>query len=484
MSKSESEIKITLKAGGPRELVDETEAKEIAERFQQEIAAAQQQEGRNKGVVVVVVEILDLSCRSWPRSSLDCLRLVLEQVVHTIKILKIDDVIASLNTEAGLDSLEFFATMFGSSKVLEEINLNDNALGTRGDVVLAPLFQLQSLQRLAIENCGMSKEVTASLLQSLQPTTSTLTHLSLGRNQIGEEGAKHVGTLLAQCPNLQVLHYNGCRPLKTGTAWLLNGLVKMVQQQKTTSLVDLNLHDCTIGSEYEDDNDDNAGNPLKSLVTILAASPKLQILNIQDAEIGPEGLQCVLDGLKTSGANLIELSLGACELGEEGAKLLATALTLSLSDDNNNHDNNNNNNNNKAMLANLQTLRLDTNELGDEGVTILIQALAMAASSSSSSSSLLTLDLETNEIGKQGAWALIRNKQLLSLQSINLMDNVDIPAQLATKLQTLYPHVQIDDDLEEEDEDEEDLLINNNNDMNNSQQQVDDLVRQFGNTKI
>ena len=482
MSKSESEITITLKAGGPRELVDETEAKEIAERFQQEIAAAQQQEGRHKGIVV---EILDLSCRSWPRSSLDCLRLVLEQVVHTIKILKIDDVIASLNTEAGLDSLEFFATMFGSSKVLEEINLNDNALGTRGDIVLAPLFQLQSLQRLAIENCGMSKEVTASLLQSLQPTTSTLTHLSLGRNQIGEEGAKHVGTLLAQCPNLQVLHYNGCRPLKNGTAWLLNGLVKMVQQQKTTSLVDLNLHDCTIGSEYEDDNDDddddNAGNPLKSLVTILAASPKLQILNIQDAEIGPEGLQCVLDGLKTSGANLIELSLGACELGEEGAELLATALTLSLSDDDNNHDNNNN----KAMLANLQTLRLDTNELGDEGVTILIQAMAASSSSSSSSSSsLLTLDLETNEIGKQGAWALICNKQLLSLQSINLMDNVDIPAQLATKLQTLYPHVQIDDDLEEEDEEDEDLLINDNNDMNNSQQQVDDLVRQFGNTKI
>ncbi|KAL7574502.1 hypothetical protein ACA910_015861 [Epithemia clementina (nom. ined.)] len=438
---------ITLKAEGPRESVDETKAKEIANQFQEELS---------KGNVIVTT--VDLSCRSWSRSSLDCLRAVLEQVVETVTILKIDDIIASLDTEAGLKSLEFFTEVFGTSKVLKEINLNDNALGSRGDKVLAPLFQLKSLERLSIENCGMSQEVAESLLQSLALSAPTLTDLSLGRNQIGAEGARHVGALLTKCCNLQVFNYNGCRPLKAGTAHVLKGLARMVEERKgastITSLIHLNLHDCTIGSEVDED-DEEGGSPLHNLVTIISNSPKLQVLNLQDGEIGAEGVERVLDALKGTGASLTYLALGGCDLGEDGAQLLSLAITES------------------TIFKHLETLRMDTNELGDEGVIALVQALA----EDGACPKLHTLDLETNEISKSGALAMISSK-IPSLQSLNVTDNMEIPAQAAAKLQKLYPQVQVDEDLETDDKEEvayNDAVVEG---------QVDDLADQLANATI
>ena len=428
---------ITLKAGGERTLVKESEAQEIADRFKQESS--------NNDVVVGTV---DLSCRSWPRASLDLLRPTLEPLVATVTHLKIDDIIASLPTEAGLESLGFFAEVFGSSTVLKDINLADNALGSRGDVVLAPLFQLQSLQRLSIENCGMSREVAESMLQTLSSSAPRLTHLSLGRNQIGAEGAPSVGDLLATCPKLQVLNYNGCRPLKAGTASLLAGLVNMVKGVKETSLSHLNLEDCTIGSE--DNGDDENDGPLTNLRTIIAKSPKLVELNLQDGELGASGLQVVLDALKESGAQLTHLSLGACELGEEGAEILASTIS------------------NTSILDKLQLLRMDTNELGDDGVSTLSQALG---GSKSCCETLKSLDLGDNEIAKSGAVALLKTK-IASLESLNLMENMDIPQKVGAKLATLYPKVSMDDDLEEDDDDDEE------------EDEVDDLAAQLAGAKI
>ena len=191
---------ITLVCGGPRDKVKLAEAQEVAARFQTEIDAAQQ--AHDDAIVTKV----DLSCRAWPRESLECLQEVLTtHAVSTIQHLKIDDVIASLPTDEGLDSLAFFAQVFQQSPTLREINLDDNALGTRGDQVLLPLFQLPTLRTLTIENCGMSTEVAESLLTTV--ADKPLEVLKLGRNQMGADGAAHVEQLLQQCPTLQVFWY-------------------------------------------------------------------------------------------------------------------------------------------------------------------------------------------------------------------------------------------------------------------------------------
>lgn len=420
---------ITLQAGGPRVNVDRNEALVIANRFEDESAHN------------TVIQV-DLSCKCWPRPSLEVLRGVLTMTSSSVVILKLDDIIASLPTEEGLESLEFFADVYSNSPVVE-IDLSDNALGSRGDQVLLPLFNLSTLKKLSIENCGMSKEVTQSLLTSI--ANKPLTHLKLGRNQIGSEGAVHVRTLVSTCPTLELFHYNGCRPGKEGTRFILKGLATMAESVATTSLVDLNLHDCTFDDDTDDTDEDNASS-IDNLVLVLKKSPNLKKLNLQDGgEIGAEGLGRILQALVNSGAatGLVSLSLGGCELNEEGAETLAEVI-LSNS------------------LSNLEELILDTNELGDSGVETLINALC-----SSGSTSLKRLNFECNEVGKSGARSLVNN-HLPNLEELNVLDNMDIPLNWGSRLTAMYPTVMIDDDLEEGDEsdDEED-------------QDVDDLANQL-----
>mmetsp|Transcript_17337 Transcript_17337/g.47329 ORF Transcript_17337/g.47329 Transcript_17337/m.47329 type:complete len:461 (+) Transcript_17337:116-1498(+) len=434
---------ITLKAGGDRTRVEESEAQAIAQRFQDEIDAA-----KNGNAAEAVVTTVDLSCRAWPRSSLEHLRPVLSQVAPTVQVLQIDDIIASLPTDEGLESLEFFAQVFASNKnddndesttntmVLQEVNLNDNALGTRGDQVLLPLFSLPSVTKLYLENCGMSAEVAASLCQSLNQ--KPLTALKLGRNAMGAAGAEHVQTLLEQYPStgtttgtLQVFHYNGSRPFRSGTRCIVQGLAAMAEDVTETGLVELNLYDCTLGDDDDDDNDQSTTETLAAAV--LRKSPHLKILNLQDSELGAEGLQTVLQAVADSGAQLTHLHLGGCELGTDGAECLANFCSTERQ---------------PQLLGQLLELALDTNELGDEGVATLIPALVQGALQ------LQHLDLESNELEKEATVCLVQNK-LPSLQSLNVADNMDMPAKWGAKLSALYDEVKIDDDLEDGDDDDD-----------------------------
>ena len=431
-----------LKAGGARSRVEEDEAMIIAKRFEDEIAVNANAKAK---AGTPVTTILDLSCRSWPRRSLEKLRPVLSQVSSTVAVLKIDDIIASLPTDEGLDSLKYFADVFATSDVVE-IDLSDNALGSRGDQVLLPLFKLPTLKKLAIDNCGMSKEVTQSLLTSI--CDKPLTHLRLGRNQIGHEGAPHVQKLIANCPSIEVFHYDGCRPLKEGTRAILQGLATMADSVATTALTDLNLHDCTFGDD--DDADEDNASAIVNLVRVLQKSPNLKILNLQDGEIGAEGLDQVLQALVKSGAEkgLVSLSLGGCELGEEGSDILAEFI-----------------NNPSHYLSHLEDLTLDTNELADYGVETLTNALC-----SSGASKLMKLNFECNEIEKSGAKAMYQNK-LPNLKELNILDNMDIPRKWGDKLVSLYDKVLIDEDLDEGDDDNEDDA--------DAEQIIDDLAGQL-----
>jgi Ran GTPase-activating protein (RanGAP) involved in mRNA processing and transport len=111
-------MKVALRAGGERTVVELGEAKEMVERFQR-LADNN------------IVEVVDLSCRQWKQESLEEIETLLKGVAGTVRYLVLDDVIAGLMTEEGLVVTQKLADAFVTSNLLD-VNLSDNALGERG----------------------------------------------------------------------------------------------------------------------------------------------------------------------------------------------------------------------------------------------------------------------------------------------------------------------------------------------------------------
>jgi Ran GTPase-activating protein (RanGAP) involved in mRNA processing and transport len=416
--------KITLTAGGPRTRVQHAEAKQILARFQKTL--------RQHGGDDCCVHTLNLSCRQWPLESLQVLAPVLQQICSQVVILKVDDIIAGLETDDGLATLGFLATIFSTPSTdasdkscIKEIDLSDNALGTRGAVVLKPLLQLASLQRLYFSNCGLSAEsFSETLLPILQMNALHWTALGLGRNQLGPTGAEQVGSLLEDCVNLESFAYAGTRPLVEGTGHICKGLAAMTVAGGS-SLQMLDLDDCTFRSG-DDDTD-----PCLALCQCLQASPALRKLVLRDGELQVAGLQRVLKAVQQAGARLQILDLGAVgEMAEEGAAVLLAYLETT------------------GAARYLQELSFDTNELTDAGVADLV------APFTAHECCLRKLNLAENELEAAGIRVLLDNP-IKTLKELNLADNPDIPLQLAVLLQAMYPDaVKVEADLEEGDLDE------------------------------
>lgn len=412
---------IVLKAGGERTVVELKEAAEMQSRFR-------------KALEYGVCHTLDLSGRAWPIEGLQLLRPVLDQVCASVRILKFDDITASLPTADGLASLGFLAKIFGTAPLLTTVSLNDNAVGTRGIDQLRPLLTNPSVTSLSLENIGMAEADCADLRAIL--ACRSLQSLWTGRNQMGAVGASHIGALLSSCSQLELLSYKGARPLKLGTADLCRGLAELSTTCGTagTRLHTLDLQECCLG-------DDSTSDPVVDLCSVLENSPRLHTLILRDGELQVSGLTMVLAALRKSGAALTTLDLGANgELSVEGGQLFSDYLFTSPS---------------RATLLNLM---VDTNELGDAGI-------ALVAAGSAACCQLQTLNLECNEM--ECVTALTQNF-IPTLRKLILEDNPELPVGAIRRLQQLYPAknmdldkklipvVAVDDELNEGGDAEED----------------------------
>jgi Ran GTPase-activating protein (RanGAP) involved in mRNA processing and transport len=401
--------KIILTAGGPRARVEIAEAHLMLTRFQRILDSHDSP----------TVHTLNLSCRQWPAESLQVLLPLFQQIAPKVEYLKIDDTIAGLPTEQGLATLQFFADVFCRSPVTE-LNLDDNALGTRGIQVLQPLLHQPALRRLHLTNTGLSAEVMFTLAEVLEPIASRLTKLTLGRNQIGPDGAVTIARVLETCTALESFSYAGARPLTVGTRALCQGLAVMARTN--SKLLYLNLNDCNLKAGEEDDD------PIHALLEVLEASPRLSTLILRDGELEVSGMQRVFGALLQSGAKLHTLDLGCIgEIGPQGAAVAGAFLAL--------------------QLETLQEFYFDTNELGDTGIADLVAPFT-------GGSCLRLLHLGCNEIEAAGARVLVDNR-IPSLVELVLEDNMDLPAQAAAMLQTMYAKVVVDEGLEDEDDDDD-----------------------------
>ena len=405
---------ILLKAGGERTVVEEAEAIEFHKRFEDELERFGE------------CHTLNLSGRAWRLQSLKILEPIFILIKSTLRVLLIDDIIASLETKEGLECLEYLAGMFSDAAQLTRVNLNDNAIGSRGIESITPLLRNSSIVSFSLENCGLSKADGAALEKHLATDSAErkLKELSLGRNQMGSGGAAFIKNILENESNagLQLFSYAGSRPLSTGTKALCKGLAKIAEHcgAAGTLLHTLDLNDCCVGSGKDSDD------PIFDLCVALRNSPRLQKLTLRDGELNIEGLTMTLDALQASGAPLTVLDLGIVgELGEDGGRVIRDYFLS-----------------NGPASASLQELYLDTNELGDEGVAEILAGIGVSCRS------LRVLDLNQNELVH--AATLLRRNQITGLQKLNLVDNPDLAVDENLQLlRAMYPDVHVDDELDD-----------------------------------
>lgn len=421
----------TLSAPGPRIVVPESEATQILTSWTAQLDAP--------GCPPITT--LDLSCRAWPLPTLLVLEPALERIASTVTFLKLDDIIASLETEDGFATLGFFNRIFAPDRApnVTRLDLSDNALGTRSlDVIPNLLENAPQLADLSLHNCGMSLEVAAQLSARLgggEGSSSTteegggaaggiagqLQALYLGRNQMGPEGATSFGRLLAQCPALRRLSYAGSRARAAGTRALMDGLVKMARScpDGITRLVELDLDDCSFGT-----GDDDEADALVPLCALVRSSPNLAKLVLKDGGLGPEGFDLLVDALVAGGCKLRYLDVGCLDLEEDGAAALATYID-------------------EHLVDTLEELHLETNMIEDSGLAKLLPVLAKCTK-------LRVLNLTENCLEEDGYQALADTK-IPNLKKLIVKENCeeDIDDDVKDCIRKMYPVVLMADDDED-----------------------------------
>lgn len=389
-------MKVILRAGGERKAVEPEEARAMVQRF----------ESLAEGNEVVGV---DLSCRQWKQESLDVVEEFLKTVAKTVKYLIIDDVIAGLMTEEGLSVTQKLADVFLDSDLLE-VNLNDNAMGERGLGRVGSLFQNSNLQRLYLNNCGLShysmEQLKGYLTADDHRVCKTLRELVLDKNMIGEDGAEIVGSFLPFCKNLELFSYKGSRPRKEGSKYIAQGLLDLVKNAEEPLIKHLDLCDCSFGNG--EDTDEGG---LIQLTSAIAKCKQLQFLDLRDSMITATGVTRLVDAMKESKAHLVDLNLEGNDLEEEGAIILSCWLV--------------------SQTSSMKRLNLGINDLGNAGVAaVMVPFFA-------SQNAMEDLSLAENMIEDEGADA-ISMACFPKLKSLNLLENDDIEEEMKHKLKAVF----------------------------------------------
>ncbi|CAB9524954.1 Ribonuclease inhibitor [Seminavis robusta] len=413
--------KITLKVGGKREVIKKEEAQQVLERFQKE------SEGD-----VVVAEI-DLSCRQWTVEAIDVLRPFLEKLAPNVVVLNLNDIIAGLQTDLGLEIMELMAQIFVMAKNVEEIQLSDNAMGPRALKRIAPLLGVAKLQRLEFNNCGLSAETIPQLDEALKenatgPGVARLTHLDLDRNMIGVEGARQTGELLKDCVKMKRFAYRGCRPTYNGSKFLAKAIQQMTQN--TDVLEELHIRDCDLIR-----NEDEMV-ALTDLADAITRCPNLKVLNTSDCgDFGETGAGALATAIIESKCKLESLDLSGCIVTPEGGEAMQEML--------------------QQQAASLKELKLETNELGSDGVECILKCFADI-----DNPPLQHLRLDENELDEAAITALL-DATFPNLRRLTLKDNMDLDELDDDKKAELRAHfskarIYFDEEVDGKEEDHED----------------------------
>ncbi|MEV7616798.1 gala protein [Streptomyces sp. NPDC089799] len=224
-----------------------------------------------------------------------------------------------------------------------------------------PLGTLRADGRVDLCKQGLGPDGAARLLP-FAAASAHASHLLLGTNSIGDEGASALARALSAEPG-HGLHtlYLGCNRIgPEGVAALAGAL------DGDTSVRALWLKRNPV-----------AVDGARTLAGLLRRNSALRTLDLVNTGLGAEGVRLLLDALTERQAPLERLFLGGNGLGPDAAPLLAALITG----------------------AGVRELYLPANHLGDEGAAVLAAAAAAADRP-------VRLGLGGNGIGPDGARAL------------------------------------------------------------------------------
>ncbi len=344
-------ISLTLEAGGERLHDINLEVDGIVSRWQEAFTNATALAAANTTTTTATttatpspsLEItVILRERSWTVAAMEKMVPLLQQMAPHVVALEADDIIAQRETTEGYKIIQLLTEALqqqqqqhddnnnheAASWKLARVNFNDNALGPPSLQRIRNLLHPRVTKSVTFLNCGVDTECMKILKESLLLQQSdqedtrhdgatcccVLQELILSRNTIGPEGAQHIGTLLAHCPDLQVFIYTGTRPGIEGSYSIAMGLQQQLALLRERDhdnhspvvlpMRELNVSEGSFGSD---------ATTTAALCEALAHMPHLERLQLQDCGLELSGLQQVMTALTTAHAPLMELNLGMYE---------------------------------------------------------------------------------------------------------------------------------------------------------------------------
>ena len=324
------------------------------------------------------------------------------------------DVIAGRDEEEALRALRIICGGIAKTKV-RTLDLSDNAMGEKGLRACAEALQLPSLQKISLQNVGLSVHASGALDEVVGGNAANLRGLYLKNNMSDDAGAVSIAKIISRAPLLEEFRMVSSRVKEVGCEALCGALAAC------GNLSALDLSDNPFC--------DKAG----PCVSACVRTKSMRSFSLNDMNLGDEAAAEVIESLSTSAPSLEVLELGGNELTKDAMQSLVSCIL--------------------ARSTRLRKLAVPDNELKDAGAIRLAAALPP---------SLETIDMSSCEIGRAGAVAVAEAvKDFPGLKSVNLDCNFIsdegveiIQSLLGTKLGSLEDNDP--DGYEEEDDDEED----------------------------
>ena len=435
---------LTLSPDGPREVVDGARAREIVARWEAEVRAWRDSGGGDGGTKLPVGKVV-LADKSYTDEGAAVIAAFLRPLAPGISRADLSDVIAGRPED---EALRVLAELCGalSASDLEEVDLSDNALGTKGIEACRPVLAGRGtathLRSVSLCNNGLSSQtmgVVADLLTETDPDTGgcvagNLAKIHFYNNMSGEGGCRAFARILAATGGgLADVRFSGTRAGRVGSLVVARALERL-GPEGGKGLRRLDLADNTFG-------EDGAN----LIAEVVARCPNLRYLNLDECLLGDAGMGRVGAALAGAGPGegpppLEGLVLGGNELTRVGAGHVASLLRGG--------------GRGRGGLPRLETLRAEVNEMTSLGVRRIMRALGEGCCPS-----LEELRLGTNECGRIGAGAVVEAVEsgaLPALRTVALDDNMFPPETVEALEGALGARlVDMEDNLDDEDADED-----------------------------
>ena len=491
MSNSSSSNPIILTPGGQREVVDLEKAMDIISQWKPILD--QQQQSTTASTTTPNIYKIDLSDKSWTIEAaqqianfLTSTEIYNPPLATFIQIANLNDIIASRMEEEGLQVLKTLSDVFECSTNLIEVDLSDNAMGSKGVSQCHAVLSSKcrggniTLERLSLCNNGLSEysmnEIADLLTEeaclnnegqddddekknTMMCIAENLTKIHFFNNMSGNEGCKAFERIMNKCSSkLTDIRFSSTRARREGSEYIAKALMTLANDGRLHNVTQLDLCDNSFAECYT------------TLADALSTCLNLEYLNLKDCILASEGVEAVCNALIKANPPLKVIHLSGNEIDADGAKFVAKIV--------------------KKFNASIEILNVEENEMTSIGIKRIVKNL--------NAPRLTKLILSENECGRIGVNALIECvDKIPSLESIEL-DRNNFSDEMVDELKEAFgdkleemedifgeeEEDDEDDDEDEEDEEEEDEPEESAEEISKDTADIDDLAGAMSNIGI